>query len=162
MQRLRKLILFFIVCAIFYGCEGTNSNPVPFAPVHVVLNTKTVFIDFLPGNTNTYVTVTEKGYYKNGKFVQSLSVFDAYGYAGIVAYISILGYTAYDMACPYCAAHGTKQRCTIDGIFAICPHCGEQYDLGGGFAMPQKNISPDPLRSMSVIPSDDKITITQK
>jgi hypothetical protein len=50
----------------------------------------------------------------------------------------------------------------MDGIYAICPRCGEQYDIGSGYAMPQKSISKEALRQLNIIVSEDKLTITQK
>ena len=50
----------------------------------------------------------------------------------------------------------------MDGIYAICPRCGELFDIASGYAMPQKGISKEALRSLNIIASDDKLTITQK
>jgi hypothetical protein len=50
----------------------------------------------------------------------------------------------------------------MDGIYAICPRCGEHFDIGSGYAMPQKGISKEALRQLSIIASEDKLTITQR
>jgi hypothetical protein len=50
----------------------------------------------------------------------------------------------------------------MDGIYAICPRCGEHFDIASGYAMPQKGISKEALRQLSIIASEDKLTITQR
>lgn len=139
-------------------------------PVHVEINTETVFVDFLPGNYNTYITVVDKeyykdgqgGYYENGVRKLPLTVQDAWGYGGIVAFISMAGYVAFDLACPYCAGRGVKSPCEMDGIYAVCPKCGEKYDIGSGYAMPQKGISKEAMRPMNISQNGGRLIITQK
>jgi len=146
-----------------YGCEGANfQSSVPAYPVRIDLDTKAVFVHFLPTAFGSYVTVNAEGYYFNGEFVLPRGVNDAYGYGGVVAYVGMSGYTAYDLGCPNCAQKGKKSPCMVDGMFAECPVCGEQYDLAGGFAMPQKGISKERLRPLYIHPENDKLIIRQK
>lgn len=162
MQRYGQLI-GLIAVLMLCGCEGsTFQSSVPAYPVRVVINTKTIFTDFFPENTNAYITVNQNGYYENGTFKQPVTVTDAWGYGGVVAYISLAGYVAFDLACPYCAEHGHKSPCEMDGIYAICPRCGEHYDIASGYAMPQKGISKEALRLLNIIATEDKLTITQR
>lgn len=161
MRRYRELII--LIAILLCSCEGTSfQSSVPAYPVRVVINTKTMFTGFTPENTNAYITVNEEGYKENGVFKQPVTVTDAWGYGGIVVYVSLAGYVAFDLACPYCAEHGHKSPCETDGIYAICPRCGEHFDIASGYAMPQKGISKEALRSLNIIASDDKLTITQK
>ena len=149
--------------ALLSSCENTSwQSSVPMYPVHVEINTETVFVDFLPGSYNTYIIVNEKGYFENGVRKLPVTVQDAWGYGGILAYVSMVGYVAFDLACPYCAGRGSKSPCEIDGIYAVCPHCGEMYDVGSGYAMPQKGICKEALRPMSVTQAGGKLIITQK
>ena len=161
-----RIIIFVFIPYLFLipGCEHTTfQSSVPTYPVRFSINTNMgEFVHFKPTSQNEYVTLTEDGYSYNGKWVQARLVTDAYGYAGTVVFVSINGYDAYDLACPYCAARGKKQACEIDGIFAVCPHCGEQYDLGSGTAAPQKGIAKELLRRYAIINSDGKLTITQQ
>lgn len=162
MRFLGRLIGLLAVVTLC-GCDGTTfQSSVPAYPVRVVINTKTLFTGFLPENTNAYITVNQEGYKENGVFRKPIDVTDAWGYGGVVAYVSIVGYVAYDLACPNCAAHGHKSPCEMEGIYAICPRCGEHFDIGSGYAMPQKSISKEALRQLSIIASEDKLTITQK
>ena len=104
MRRYRELII--LIAILLCSCEGTTfQSSVPAYPVRVVINTKTMFTGFTPENTNAYITVNEEGYKENGVFKQPVTVTDAWGYGGIVVYVSLAGYMAFDLACPYCAEH---------------------------------------------------------
>ena len=145
------------------SCENTTfRSSVPTYPVHVVVDTKAIFVDFLPENTNAYVTVNAEGYKENGQFIKGLTVDDAYGYGGVLVYVSLNGYVAFDLACPYCAAKGRKIPCEMNGIHAVYPHCGETYEVGSGYATPQKGISHEALRAYNIMSSDGRLTVTQK
>lgn len=147
------------------GCEGTSfQNPVPAYPVHVVIDTRGLFVHFMETNQNAYITVNKDGYWEKGKSAPTkpTDVTDAWGYGGVVVYVSMLGYVAYDLACPACAAEARKSPCYMDGIYAVCPHCGEQYELGSGYAFPQKGISKYSLRKLNIFNSDGKLTVTQQ
>lgn len=152
------------MAVLFAGCETRNTfrSSVPLYPVRVVVDTKTLFVNFMPTAFNSYITVTPEGYKENGKFVLPLSAMDAYGYGGVVVYVSMNGYVAFDLACPECAAHGQKSPCAIEGMYAICPTCGEEYELGSGYGLPRKGISHEALLQLSIINSDGKLTVTQK
>lgn len=168
MRRARQLILSLAVLSLFAGlllsCEDTTfQSSVPTYPVRLSIDTKVgPFVHFLPTAQNTYIVVNKDGYFYNGEKVLPLSAMDAYGYGGVVVYVSLNGYDAYDLACPSCAAHGIRQACEVNGIFATCPHCGEEYDLGSGYAMPQHSIAHEALRRLNIMQSDGKLTITQK
>ena len=147
---------------VLSGCEETTlRSSVPRYPVRVTIDTRVgEFVHFVPTAINTYVTVNSEGYFYNGARVKTCDVTDAWGYGGVVVYINSMGgYDAYDLCCPNCAA--LRQSCEVDGIFATCPHCGEQYDLGSGTAAPQKGIAHEYLLRLSLINSDGKLTITQ-
>ena len=145
------------------ACENmTWQSSVPTYPVRATIDTRAVFIDFTPENTNAYITIDKDGYYENGRFVLPVTVNDAWGYGGLLVYVSMNGYVAFDLACPNCAAHGKKRPCDMDGIFAVCPECGEQYEVASGYAVPQKGICREALRQYNIVYSDGKLNISQK
>lgn len=145
------------------ACENTTwQSSVPTYPVRATIDTRAVFIDFTPENTNAYITIDKDGYYENGRFVLPVTVNDAWGYGGLLVYVSMNGYVAFDLACPNCAAHGKKRPCEMDGIFAVCPECGEQYEVASGYAVPQKGICWEALRQYNIVYSDGKLNISQK
>jgi len=163
MRRLGLIGLGFF-CLILASCEGSNfSSSVPAYPVRVSIDTKMgEFVHFQPTSTGAYVVANKDGYFLNDKYVLPFPVTDAYGYGGVVVYVDLFGYSAYDLACPYCASHGLKQPCVIDGAFAVCPNCGEEYDLLSGAATPQKGHIHEPLRQLNILNADGKLTVTQK
>lgn len=145
------------------ACENTTwQSSVPTYPVRATIDTRAVFIDFTPENTNAYITIDKEGYYENGRFVLPVTVNDAWGYGGLLVYVSMNGYVAFDLACPNCAAHGKKRPCEMDGIFAVCPECGEQYEVASGYAVPQKGICREALRQYNIVYSEGKLNISQK
>jgi nitrite reductase/ring-hydroxylating ferredoxin subunit len=160
-----KQFLFLVLVSLMWaGCDGTTfQSSVPAYPVRIIIDTQLgAFVHFQPTSLNSHIVVNRDGYVFNDEYVMPLGAMDMYGYGGVVVYVSLYGYEAFDLACPYCAGKGLCKACTIDGIYAVCPHCGEEYDLASGYALPQKSISKETLRRLNIIASDGKLTITQK
>ena len=160
---LAAVLLLSVFQIVFTGCEGTTfRSSVPAYPVRVVIDTKMgAFVHFQPEALGTYVVANRDGYFLNERWVASSSAMDAYGYGGVLVYISAFGYNAFDQACPNCAEKGTKSPCAVDGGFAVCTTCEERYDLLSGTAAPQKGIAREALRRLTIINSDGRLTITQ-
>lgn len=165
-MKVKQFILLWLGAMLLTGCEGTTfQSSVPAYPVRVVIDTRMgEFVHFQPTAINTYITVTrDGGYFYNGKMVLPLPATDPCGYGGVVAYINIMGnYDAYDLACPFCAQKRKCRTCLIDGIYARCPECGEEYDLSSGVANPMKGVAHESMRRLQVINQDGKLTITQR
>lgn len=164
MFRQWQLILLCAVVALFAACENTSfRSSVPRYPVRVSIDTdRAEFATFKYPSTFEYITLTREGYYQNGKFLRKPDVTDAWGYGGVVVYVNMSGgMDAYDLACPYCAKRGTCLTCVVDGLFATCPNCGEQYDLGSGTAVPQQGIADEYLLRLNLIRSGNRITVSQ-
>ena len=166
MRRSRQLIIGLIaVCAwLLVACEGTTfRSSVPAYPVRVVIDTRIgAFVHFQPTSLGSQVIVNKDGYFLDDKWVSAVSAMDAWGYGGVVVYVSTMGYVAFDLACPYCASRGACNACTIDGMNAVCPVCGEEYDIMSGAAVPQQGIAHETLRRLGLVQSDGRITITQQ
>ena len=45
----------------------------------------------------------------------------------------------------------TEHRFEVDGLYAICPLCDEQFDLGYGYAVPTKGVTKEPLRKYQAL-----------
>ena len=164
-MRHRFQLIISVLCLFgLCSCEGsTFQSSVPALPVHIIIDTRGLFVHFTETSLNSYITVNADGYYdENGKLVKPTGVMDAWGYGGVVVYVSMAGFVAYDLACPYCAGRGRKSPCMMDSPFAECPHCGERYDLGSGYAIPQTGLSKEAMRRLNIISSDGKLTITQQ
>lgn len=159
---MRRFGLIVLIALALAGCEGVNNSSVPAYPVRVVIDTRIgAFVHFQPTAFGSHVEVTRYGYFLDDRWVSDISAMDATGYGGVVVYVSTMGYVAFDLACPYCASRQSCQTCTIDGMNAVCPHCGEEYNLGSGSAIPQKSISHEALRRLGVVNTDGRITVTQ-
>ena len=163
MQHFRVIALLALLPLLLCSCKGTSfRSSVPAYPVRVVIDTRQgPYVHFQPTSMGEYITVTDKGY-DYGSYHAPLLVTDAYGYGGVVVYVSAFGYVAFDMACPECAAHGMCQSCEIDGIYARCPECGEEYDLSVGTAAPQHGIAHEMMRRLNLLDSDGKLTVSQQ
>ena len=93
---------------------------------------------------------------------RSRLITNAYGYGGVLVYIDINGnYNAWDLACPYCASRGLMRPCGIDGLYAVCPECGEHYDVASGTAAPQKGLAREQLLRIPLTNSGGVITVRQ-
>ena len=144
-------IMHYALCILLLAsCDtaiGTRSS-VPTYPVNLELNIKAEYPYFVPSNLNQSLI-----------FTTPRKATDRLGYAGLLLYISMEGkYCAFDLACPNCLSQ--ENPVEVDGMFAICPLCGEQYDLSYGFAYPQKG-SQEALRKYSTYYNGDKLLVSQ-
>ena len=145
MRKFTRILLLALLCLT--GCKGNTTfhSAVPTYPIHLEINTRVgMYVNFVPDNISTYLIADPDGIHLNG-VTQPLSVQDAYGYAGTVVYIDGFNpYGAYDLCCPNCLLR--DMPCYIDGIFAVCPACGEQYDIYSGNGVPTRGIAQEPLK----------------
>ena len=122
-----------LIGMLFPSCEK-QTNPVPSYPVYLDLNIPAVYPHFVPDNGFQTLSFTQKTY-----------EYELLGYAGVLVWVGMDGhYYASDLCCSYCL---DRQHPVIpDGIFAVCPTCGEEYDLSYGLANPMKGLARQPLR----------------
>ena len=159
-----KKLTILLIALLAVGCERTTfRSAVPNYPIHLEINTNVgMFVHFVPENVSTYLIVNERGFHLNG-ITQPLTVTDAYGYAGTVIYIDgVHPYGAYDLCCPHCVRR--NKPCEVDGMYAICPECGEEYDIYLGNGYPRKGISKEPLKEYKTIYNlgTGKLSVTRK
>lgn len=145
------------------SCEGTTfQSSVPAYPVRVVINMDMgEFVHFQNKVPYDHIEVLSDGFHYHDQLVLPLGV-NACGYGGVVVYVSVNGYDAYDMGCPYCASQGRCTTCQINGMYAECPTCGEKYDLASGTAAPQKGLIRETLRRLNLTQSGNTLTVTQR
>lgn len=155
-----KGLISLLFLLAFCACDThtTYRSSVPSYPVNIRINTyEGTYVHFKPEYPYTYMIVDKDGYHFNGQTMPRKET-DRFGYAGVVVYIDGSGtYSAYDMACPHCVKQ--DEPVEVDGMLATCPLCGEEYDLGTGYATPQKGISDEALRRYDLIVSNGVITI---
>ncbi len=169
MLRHRLLILPFLLLIGFVlsmtSCEDTTfSSSVPRVRVYVHIDRRMgAFVTFTPEATYSYVTATREGYFLNGQMVIPSPDTDYFGYGGVVVYVTMMNeYKAFDMACPHCAARGTRQTCQVNSMSAVCPNCGEEYQLWSGTGIPTKGITREPLLQLPITVTQDKILVRQQ
>lgn len=142
----RYLYILITTAMLLTGCERTNwRSSVPDFPIRLEINTTVgMYVNFVPENVTSYLIVDAGGFHLNG-ITQPLTVQDAYGYAGTVVYIDgVHPYGAYDLCCPHCVKR--DKPCIVDGMYAICPECGEEYDIYLGNGVPMHGIANEPLK----------------
>ena len=162
MQRYGIIYLYALFLALC-SCKGTTfQSSVPAYPVRVTINMDLgAFVHFQNQTLGDYIIVKQDGFHYHDELVMPLGT-NMCGYGGVIIYVSMLGYVAYDLACPHCASHGLCNTCVINGMNAVCPECGEEYDLGSGSANPRKGISHETLRPLNLMRSGNTITVTQR
>lgn len=159
MQR-RAIVIAGVLCLLLCACKDTTyRSSVPSYPVSIRIDTRVgIFVHFIPTNSYAYTIVDADGYHFDGQTQARKALNDAYGYAGVVIFIDGNGqYTSYDLCCPVCLKRDKPVE--IDGFFAICPTCGEEYDLSGGIGVPTKGIAGESLRRYTTIYSGNIITV---
>lgn len=128
------------------SCESINrKSSVPNVPVNY-----TVYIDrehpyFVVENTLATIIVTER------KFQHQYI-----GYAGLLIWVGMdNAYHAADLCCPHCVLRNKPLQ--VDGLYAVCPICGEQYDISYGFCNPTKGITKESLKLYNISPKYNAI-----
>ena len=163
-MRRHPLILLVVCTCLLTACGGTTTfrSSVPTYPIHLEINTNVgMYVHFVPENVGMYLIADAGGIHLNGE-TQPLTVTDAYGFAGTVVYIDgFHPYGAYDLCCPHCLKRDAP--CTIDGMFAVCPTCGEQYDIYSGNGVPTRAIAKEPLKAYRTTynAATGKLSVTQ-
>jgi nitrite reductase/ring-hydroxylating ferredoxin subunit len=141
------------------SCEDTTfRSSVPTRPVQLTINTAAgIYVHFVRENIGATVVVDPEGYHFNGQTLP-LTGTDYYGFSGVVIYVdNNQQYSAFDLCCPHCIKQ--YDHCYIDGCFAVCPVCGEEYDLSFGYATPMKGISKEALRKYTTFYSYPRLTV---
>ena len=137
---MKKWILIGFIGSLLLGCEDfNNQNPVPYVPVNYTLYITREHPHFVVDNGYQTMTITKPRY--NYEYI---------GYCGLLIWIGMDGhYHAADLCCPNCV--NKTKPVTIDGLYAVCPICEEEFDLSYGFAIPTKGITKYPLRKYQAI-----------
>ena len=118
-RRLHILALGLIVLLlVLTACRNSRLNPVPSYPVYLDLDIQAEYPHFVPANG---------------------------GYGGVLVVVGLDGkYHAMDLCCPVCLHRDSVVQ--LDGIYAVCPICGELYDISYGFGLPMRGKSKWALR----------------
>ena len=129
------LLVMLIIGFVVTGCENVNRrSSVPYAPVDYTLNITREYPHFVVENYPSPIVITKK---------KLLNEF--IGYAGLLIWVGMdNAYHAADLCCPYCVKRNKPLK--VDGIFAVCELCGEQYDISYGIGNPTTGVTNEPLK----------------
>ena len=131
---IRRVIFLAAAMVLLAGCRNEQQCDVPSCPVVFDMHIASMYPHFVPDNGFQTLEFREK------RFAQ-----DLIGYAGLLVWVDMEGkYNACDLCCPNCL--DVKRPVETDGIWAVCPVCGEKYDLSYGFAVPTEGRTRQSLR----------------
>lgn len=121
----------------FSSCHNDATSNVPNCVVSLDLDIYKQYPHFVIENGFQTMTFTEPRW--RGDYL---------GYGGILVWINVINeYCAADMTCPRCLL--PKKPVEVEGFYAICPTCGEHFDLSTR-AFPTKGKADQPLRNYQV------------
>jgi len=145
---MQRLLSIAMVCLLMWACESNSIvNPVPNYPVSMELNILGEYPNFTYSNIGAYLTFTSPRYPT-----------ERVGYAGLLLFVNFNeAYSAFDLCCPHCLDRNTPLL--VDGIFARCPNCGEEYDLSYGLGSPTKGIAENFLKTYKTSYYNGKLII---
>ena len=132
MKHLLSIIGIFVILT---ACENTNyRSSVPNTPVNYIVYITREHPNFVVENGFQSMSITERTFQE-----------EYIGYAGLLIWVGMDNtYHAADLCCPYCVRR--DKPLYIDGLFAKCEICGEQYDISYGYCVPTKGITTEPMK----------------
>ena len=137
-------LLFFVA-----SCENAE-NPIPVWPVYLTLDL--TFQDKELKAIPSYKVFT----FKDANLAQGESA----GFGGVLVVHDMFDtYKAFDLACPYEARQNVTVQVDNEVLYAVCPVCGTQYDIGTGNGAPNGK-SRHYLRMYSIRQSGNKLVVT--
>ena len=131
---IKRAIFTVAAIVLLSACANEQKCDVPSCPVVFDMHIASMYPHFVPDNGFQTLRFTEK------RYAQDLT-----GYAGLLVWVDMEGkYNACDLCCPHCL--DVKRPVETDGIWAVCPVCGEKYDLSYGQAVPTEGRTKQALR----------------
>lgn len=131
-----KRFAIILLVAVLGACETPSIvNPVPNYPVSLELNILGEFPHFTMSNIGAHM-----------EFVTPRYPNERVGYSGVLVFVNFNEqYSAFDLCCPHCVERYVPIE--VEGMFATCPVCGEEYDLSYGYGVPTKGIAQNYLKA---------------
>lgn len=162
-----KKLLYILLSTLtftFHSCQQNPVSSIPVCPVGIHINTNLdIFVHFQPTCLYDYVIADKEGLHYHDQLRRYQEGQGAHGYGGIVTMVTtsdLNPYASFDLACPACYLSTGKCHVThIDGFYAICPDCGEQYDLSSGTGYPTKSKSKESLKRYSTSVVNGVVTV---
>lgn len=162
-MKARLLILSF-AAVLLTGCYQEPVSSIPARPVNLIIKDEGIFVHFFSGTWGDFVTADEQGLHYLGQTIYRQEGTGAFGYGGVVTVVTNNTnnpYASFDLACPNCYLKYAKPiRIHVDGCFATCPECGEQFNIGSGIGSPDKGISKENLKRYTTTKTSGSIRVT--
>lgn len=132
----KKIFISIVALLALGACESSNIvNPVPNYPVSMELNILGEFPNFTQANIGAHM-----------EFVTPRFPTERIGYSGVLVFVNFNEqYSAFDLCCPHCLERFMPLE--VEGLFAVCPICGEEYDLTYGYGVPTQGIAKNYLKT---------------
>lgn len=132
MKRWWGILLVLLACT---ACEDVNyRSSVPYAPVNYTVYITREHPNFVVENGFQTMTVTKRTFLE-----------EYIGYAGLLIWVGMdNAYHAADLCCPHCVKRHLPM--IVDGLYAICETCGEEFDLSYGYGVPTRGITREPMK----------------
>ncbi len=143
-------VVLLIALVGLSACDDTVfRSSVPTYPVQMRLNIAGEYVHFVPDNPGQVLTFTKQRFPN-----------EAIGFAGLLVCTGYdMRYYAFDLACPKCLSQ--KEHLEVDGMFAVCPICEEEYDFFSGIGYPTQGIGKENLRQYKTFYSNGYLSISQ-
>lgn len=159
-----KQTLYLFLLVLFVACKQEPQIQIPQRPVNIIIKDEGILVHFFSGTWGDYVTADEQGLHYHGQTIYRQEGTGAFGYGGIVTIVTNNNnnpYASFDLACPNCYEKKAQPvRIKVEGIFATCPECGEQYNIGTGVGSPDKGISHYNLQRYTTTRNSGSIHVT--
>lgn len=132
---MKRLGIAIILLLALSSCEDINwQSSVPNMPVNYTLYITREHPHFVVENGYQTMTITKKQFQE-----QYL------GYAGLLVWVGMDNqYYAADLCCPHCLKRNKPLQ--VDGLYAVCPICSEQFDISYGICNPTQGVTKEPLQ----------------
>ena len=133
---MKRVVAIVSVLLLVCACETPSVvNPVPNYPVSMELN----ILGEDPNCTSSNIGA-------HMEFVVPRFPTERVGYAGVLLFVNFNEqYSAFDLCCPHCVER--YHPIEVNGMFAVCPVCGEEYDLSYGYGVPTQGIAKNYLKT---------------
>ncbi|MDR1371950.1 MAG: hypothetical protein LBJ17_02325 [Dysgonamonadaceae bacterium] len=134
MEIKRTLLIMILLAGFALSCEDEYTSPIPWFEVNLVLNLN--LQDKELNSQGTIKTITARRLETDRLGYGGLLIINGYPNGQNRSDINLY---AYDLSCPNekIPSPGITVEPDTSNMFAVCPRCGEVYDITLGYGNPQ-------------------------
>lgn len=132
---MKKWLAISLLLLTITACEHMNyRSSVPNTPVNYTIYITREHPNFVIENGFQTMCITKRTFLE-----------DYIGYCGLLIWVGMdNAYHAADLCCPNCVKRDKPML--VDGLYAICPLCEEEFDLSYGYAIPTKGKTKETMK----------------